>query len=147
MATPTPGFVNSLASWAWLERTSAGPVAFLLLAHPDAGRVEPELAGLASALGLAPPRTRLPDTGTRVTLVGAVRAVVQLDGCAHRVQVEVGERWSAFVADGGPVLLLVGLDPLARCSPRERVEEYLGVGTLVGRLRLGAARGLRRPDP
>ncbi|MCQ4042066.1 hypothetical protein ACFOSC_14890 [Streptantibioticus rubrisoli] len=140
MATPTPGFVNSLASWAWLERTSAGPVAFLLLAHPDARAVERELTGLAKALGLVPPCTRVPDTGARVTLVGPGRAVVQLDGCAHRVQVEVGERWSAFVGGGGPVLLLVGLDPLARCSPRERVEEYLGVSTLGGRLRLGAAR-------
>ncbi|MDF3291384.1 hypothetical protein [Streptomyces silvisoli] len=147
MTTPTPAFVNSLASWAWLERTSAGPVAFLLLAHPDARQVERELVGLARALGLAPPRTRLPDTGARVTLVGRLRAVVQLDGCAHRVQVEVGERWSAFVGDGGPVLLLVGLDPLARCSPRERVEEYLGVGTLGGRLRLGAARGFRPRTP
>ncbi len=136
---PSAEFINSLASWAWLEETAAGPVAFLLLAHPEADTVAGELAGLAEALGLAAPQSRLPDTGERVLVVGTTRAVVAVDGCRHVVLVEVGPHWSEFVRTGGRIALLVGLIPLARNSPRDAVEEYLGRSALNGRLRLGTA--------
>ncbi len=132
-------FINSLASWAWLEDTAGGPVAFLLLAHPEADAVAGELSGLAGALGLAAPQRRLPDTGKRVLVVGTTRAVVCVDGCPHVVMVEVGPSWAEFTRTGGRIALLVGLDPLARNSPRDAVEEYLGRCALSGRLRLGTA--------
>ena len=136
---PTAEFINSLASWAWLEDTAAGPVAFLLLAHPEADMVAGELAGLADAIGLAAPQRRLPDTGERVLVVGTTRAVVCADDCLHVVLVEVGPSWSEFVRTGGRIALLVGLEPLARNSPRDAVETYLGRSALSGRLRLGTA--------
>ncbi len=136
---PTAGFINSLASWAWLEETAAGPVAFLLLAHPEADATAGELTSLADAIGLAGPQHRLPDTGDRVLVTGDGRAAVHIDGCPHVVLVEVGPHWSEFVRTGGRIALLVGLIPLARNSPRDAVEEYLGRSALNGQLRLGTA--------
>ena len=136
---PTAEFINSLASWAWLEDTAAGPVAFLLLAHPDADTVGRELVGLAEAIGLAGPQQRLPDTGERVLVVGGSRAGVYVDGCPHVVMVEVGPNWAEFTRTGGRIALIVGLMPLARESPRDTVEAYLGRSALEGRLRLGTA--------
>lgn len=144
--TPTADFISSLASWTWLEDTAVGPVAFLLLAHPQAGAVSPQLAGLADGLGLAPPGRSLPDTGERVTLRGRNRCAVLVDGCRHLVEVEVGDHWAQFVRAGGPVALLVGLAPLARCSPRDEVESYLGRAALGDRLRLGTARVRNTPS-
>ncbi len=139
VVVPSAEFINSLASWAWLEDTAGGPVAFLLLAHPEADVVAGELVGLAGALGLAAPQRRLPDTGKRVLVVGTTRAVVCVDGCPHVVLVEVGPSWSEFVRAGGRIALLVGLEPLARNSPRDAVEAYLGRSALSSRLRLGTA--------
>jgi hypothetical protein len=138
---PTVAFVNSLASWVWLERTAAGPVAFLLLAHPDGGSapVRQELERLALALGLDRPARRLTDVGKRLAVIGGSHAVVRIDGCDHMVRVEVGAGWAEFVASGGPVAMTVGLAPLVRCAPRRDVQRYLAVSTMRGRLRVGLA--------
>jgi hypothetical protein len=124
--------IDATAAWSWLDRTGFGPVAFLLLVHPD-----PEAGELlARALRLAPPSRRLPDIGERVTAAGAGHAVVRLDGCEHLMRVPVGERW-AFVRAGGPAAVLVGLAPLAREAPAAAVEPYLARTAMSGRLRLG----------
>ncbi len=145
-STLTARFISSLASWTWLEDTAVGPVAFLLLAHPQANSVATQLTGLADSLGLVPPGSHLPDTGERVTLRGRNHAAVLVDGCQHLVQVQVGERWAEFVQAGGPIALLVGLAPLARRASRDEVESYLGTAALSGRLRLGTARLRRHPS-
>lgn len=139
--TPTVAFVNSLASWVWLELTAGGPVAFLLLAHPDGGSetVQPQLDRLSLTLGLAVSSRRLPDVGRRIAVVGGELAAVRLDGCAHMVQVEVGPQWAEFVAAGGPVAVMVGMAPLARRAPRDAVRRYIAVNAMRGRLRLGLA--------
>ena len=54
-STLTARFISSLASWTWLEDAAVGPVAFLLLAHPQANSVATQLTGLADSLGLVPP--------------------------------------------------------------------------------------------
>lgn len=131
--------LNSVAAWTWVADTGFGPMAFLLVAHPE--RLEGRrLEGLADAMGLGSPKVRLRDTGERVTLFGCTNAAVHLDGCDHLMQVSVGDHWSRLVADGGPVALLVGLDPLPRRAPRERVEPYLAATALADRLRMGLAR-------
>ncbi len=137
--SPTTEFINSLASWAWLEHTAAGPVAFLLLAHPEADAVARELTSLADAIGLATPQQRLPDTGDRVLLTGDGRAAVHIDNCPHVVLVEVGPNWAEFTRTGGPIALIVGLAPLARNAPRTDVEPYLAHSTQNNQLRLGTA--------
>ncbi len=138
---PSVDFVNELASWAWLERTAAGPVAFLLLAHPEAGSesVQPQLAALTLSLRLLRPTRRLADVGRRIAVIGGRLAAVRLDGCDHMVQVEVGRVWAEFVGAGGPAALMVGLAPLRRRASREEVERYIAINTMRGRLRLGLA--------
>lgn len=133
----SPAVIDATAAWSWLDRTGFGPVAFLLLVHPDP--VAGEL--LARALRLAPPRRRLPDIGERVTVAGADHAVVRLDGCEHLMRVPVGEKWAGFVRAGGPTAVLVGLDPLAREAPAAAVEPYLARTATAGRLRLGLSGG------
>lgn len=116
------------AAWSWLDETGFGPVAFLLLVPPP-----PDGEGLAAALGLAEPGVRLPDIGDRVALLGPDRAAVL------GIEVPVGRRWASFVASGGPVAVLVGLEPLAADSGRTAVEAYVAANTLSARLRLGVS--------
>lgn len=138
---PTAGLVNSLASWVWLERTTSGPVAFLLLGHAEAqsAEVRSGLVGLSVAFGLAAPGRKLPDVGRRLAVIGGRLAAVRVDGCDYMVQVEVGRKWAEFVAAGGPVALIVGLAPVSPGAPREEVRDYLATNTRRGHLRLGLA--------
>lgn len=131
--------INETAAWSWLDRTGYGPVAFVLLVHPDPAASEL----LARALRLAPPAKRLPYVGERVEAVGGQHAAVLLDGCEHLMRIPVGARWADFVRAGGPAALLVGLVPLSRWADAAAVEAYLARCTLTGHLRLG----LSRPHP
>jgi hypothetical protein len=63
-----------------------------------------------------------------------IRAYVPL------LEVTVGERWSVFVNGGGPVALMVGLDPLPRGAALPQVKAYVAATTLAARLRLGISR-------
>jgi hypothetical protein len=121
------------AAWSWLDETGFGPVAFLLLVPPDG-------EAMAAALGLADPGARLPDIGGRITVLAPDRIGVRVDGAPHVMELAVGERWSAFVDAGGPVAILVGLEPLARGADRDAVEAYVAATTLEARLRLGVSR-------
>ncbi|WUD74697.1 hypothetical protein OG937_24880 [Streptomyces sp. NBC_00510] len=129
------------ASWTWLDDTAFGPVAFLLLAHPHGSGTEE----LAVFLGLAEPGRRLPELGERITVPRPGRATVRGADGGPLLEVAAGDRWAAFVAGGGPVALVVGLDPLARRAPLPQVETYLALGTTAGRIRLGISR--RAPSP
>lgn len=134
--TPLPPMtrelINSLATYTWLEATAVGRVAFVLAAHPEGG---PEAERFARALRLAEPARRMPYVGERVTVSGSY-ARLRLDRCPYQVELAVGPQWTAFVGGGGPVALIVGLDPLPRCSPPEAVETYLR----RGRVRMGTTR-------
>ncbi|MBY8878865.1 hypothetical protein [Actinacidiphila acidipaludis] len=136
----TVPLINTTAAWSWIDRTGWGPVAFLLLVHPDPACGEL----LARSLRLAPPARRLPDVGERVTVAGAGHAAVRLDGSDHLIRVPAGDRWCAFVRGGGPVALVVGLAPLPRRASAEAVASYLGRAAVAGRLRLGLDRGADR---
>ncbi|SEN06166.1 hypothetical protein [Actinacidiphila rubida] len=136
--------INETAAWSWLDRTGWGPVAFLLLVHPDPAAGEL----LARSLRLAPAARRLPDVGDRVAVLGAEHAAVRLDGSEHLIRVPVGERWCAFVRGGGPAALVVGLAPLPRRATADDVASYLARNAVEGRLRLGLSRvpeGVVRP--
>ncbi|MEU6175762.1 hypothetical protein ABZ832_28120 [Streptantibioticus parmotrematis] len=117
----TPEDIHALATWSWLEKTAIGQVAFLLAAHPEGAY---EARDFADALGLAEPSRSIPYIGERVTL-DARGARLRVDGWSHDVRLSVGDQWSRFVADGGPVAVLVGLDPLPRCAQPEEVAAYL----------------------
>ena len=136
----TAPLINETAAWSWVDRTGWGPVAFLLLVHPDPACGEL----LARSMRLAPPARRLPDVGERVAVMGATHAAVRLDGSEHLIRVPVGERWCAFVRGGGPTALVVGLAPLPRCASADAVASYLARTAVEGRLRLGLDRGADR---
>lgn len=128
-AAPTRADVNALATYTWLETTAIGRMAVVLAAHPEGG---PGAAAFARALRLADPADRMPYVGVRIA-VDASHARLRLDGCAFLVELAVGPRWAAFVAGGGPVALIAGLDPLPRLVPPDTVSAYLR----RARLRLG----------
>lgn len=148
----TAAFLDSLASWSWLEVTASGPVAFVLLAHPGGTGEAPQLVALADALGLTPPGRRLADLGERIVVTPAAaarpaHAVVAVEGCGDGLAWEVGPRWARFAGGGGPVALLVGFGPLRRLAVREEVDAYLGVHALAGTLRIGVGRARRAATP
>lgn len=130
----TRELINSLATYTWLETTAVGRVAFALAAHPAGG---PEAERFARTLRLAEPAQRMPYIGERLTVAGS-HARLSLDGCGYGVELAVGPQWAGFVAAGGPVALIVGLDPLPRCSPPATVESYLR----HARLRMGTTRAV-----
>ena len=126
----SPEVINGTAAWSWLDDTGFGPVAFLLLVPADG-------EAMAAALGLAEPGERLPDVGERIAVLGPARIAVRLDGAEHVMELAVGERWSGFVGAGGPVAILVGLEPLSASASRSAVEAHVAANTLSARLRLG----------
>ncbi|MDT0423503.1 hypothetical protein [Streptomyces evansiae] len=144
---PSAGLLASVVMATWLEQTAAGPVAFLLIAHPPirrqnetVERIEQELRGLAEALGLGESLDKMRNAGSRVWLRGQSGAALKLDGTHLSVQLPpVGPGWSRFVAEGGPVCIVVGLDPLAAGAPREVIEWYLADVIPHGRSLIGSA--------
>jgi hypothetical protein len=131
--TPLPELtregINALATYTWLETTAIGRIAVVLAAHPEGGD---GARSFARALRLAEPADRMPYVGDRISVDGA-HARLRLDDCAYLVELAVGPQWAAFVAGGGPVALIAGLDPLPRCAPPDTVASYLR----GARLRLG----------
>lgn len=117
--------------------------AFLLVGHPPSRHpeareeaVRANMQALGDALGLAPTPEQLPYIGHRVAMHGS-RAALSVDRCDYRLGVSVGKRWRDFVIAGGPVVVALGLDPLARGADRPTIEAYLGHCTRAGRLLLG----------
>jgi hypothetical protein len=141
---PTAGLLAAVVTSTWIDRTPHGDAAFLLVAHPPDRRaafasvdtVAPQMRGLGEALGLAVAAERLPFIGHRVTVHGD-KAAVRVDGCDYSLGATVGPRWGRFVADGGPIVIALGLDPLSHGADRATIEAYLGRCTLAGRLLLG----------
>ncbi len=136
---PLPGMtrevIDSLATWTWLQATAIGRIAFALAAHPEGGA---QAEAFAAALRLAEPACRMPYVGERVAVSGP-RAQLRLDRCSYAVDLAAVPQWTSFAADGGPIALIVGLDPLPRHAPARAVESYLG----RSRLRTGTTRALR----
>jgi hypothetical protein len=134
---PSRRFVESLASFSWVERTTAGPVAMVLLGRADSPVAVPALNGLADGLRLGT-RREVPDCGPRVGLLG-LTAALRVDRCRHAVQVPVGRRWAEAVRGGARVGLVVGLAPLRRDADRAHVADYLAHGAPADELRMGTA--------
>ncbi|BBG20782.1 hypothetical protein RVR_P2104 (plasmid) [Actinacidiphila reveromycinica] len=141
---PSAGLLATAAVWTWLDATPAGHIGFFLIAHPPARRAgeDPDgicasMCGLADALGLALPTEVLPDVGPRLLLGPTASVLLELDDCPFQMHAPVGATWARFVADGGPVVILTGLDPLTPCAPRPVVESYIATGLLTSRLFLG----------
>ncbi|GAA2441685.1 hypothetical protein [Streptomyces macrosporus] len=139
------GLPRRVATWTWLERTEVGRMAFLLVAPPapvpwgdTAGDVERRMLRPAAALELDGPDRPLVYVGPRLALgADRDRVSVRLDERGLGLRARVCAEWAAFARGGGPVALLVGLDPLAPAATPEDVEEYLRTRAARGRLRMG----------
>ncbi len=134
---PSRRFIESLASFSWVEETGEGPVAMVLLGRAESPVSVPALNGLADGLRLGV-RRDVQDCGPRVGLVGRT-AALRVDRCRHAVQVRVGPRWTAAVLDGARVGLLVGLAPLYRGAGLGEVAAYLEHSAPADELRMGTA--------
>ncbi|MTE18894.1 hypothetical protein F0L17_07050 [Streptomyces sp. TRM43335] len=148
-ATRITGLPRRVATWTWLEATEVGRMAFLLIAPPaplswgsTAQEVERRMLRLATLLGLDEANRPLVYVGPCVTLP-ADRSdtrsgpTVRLGECGAGLRARACREWTDFARAGGPVALLVGLDPLAPDSPPDGVEEYLRTRTALGRLWMG----------
>lgn len=137
---PTAEFFGSLVVSTVLQRTSVGLAAFVVVGHPVAGAgCEPQLVGLAGALGLRPSSERLASAGRRVVVCGS-RVLLVPDRVDRLLGLPpVGERWLRFVAEGGPVCVVLGLDPLPPDADRPALRRYLADAAAHGRAHLGIA--------
>ncbi|MFE0107108.1 hypothetical protein [Streptomyces sp. NPDC059009] len=143
---PTPSLLASLSVAQWVDATPNGHVAFLLVTHPpkadtaDVGScIEASMRGLASELGLAPPSSLMPDVSNRLSIA---RDCIMLSLAESRLTFCVSIRnteWGDFVRGGGPVAIVVGLDPLSPTTERTEINEYLATGATADRLLVGKA--------
>lgn len=152
---PGPGFVATTAVMTWLEPTSAGPVAWLLIGHCGPRRpgetpqsIEAGLSSMADALCLSPVAERVLAIGNRLILRGRVTA---LDYGHPDYLLRVpspGERWREHVARGGNALVVIGLDPIPPAAAQDAIDAYLRHVATTDRARLGATgvRGQGRWD-
>lgn len=144
---PTAGLLTSAGVTTWLQQTTSGPVAFVLLAHPPARRqnetedgIAQQMRGLGEALGLGETVGKMKDAGHRVWLRGQSAAAITLDDTHLAVQLPpVSPQWSRFVAEGGPVCIVVGLDPLPTGATQDVIEWYLADVVSHGRSLIGSA--------
>lgn len=148
-APPTAGLLATVQVMAWIDVAASSPLAFLLLAHPPARRgketaetIAAGMRGLADALDLAPASDKLPDVGQRLLIQGPGAVLLDVRGCEFMLRAPVGPRWGTFVALGGPVVIALGLDPLAN-GTQQAVEAYLAASTRADRLLLGTTHAHR----
>lgn len=149
-APPTAGLLASMATWFWVEPTQEGDVAFLLfayrperLADESVGEIQASMRGLAHALGLAEPNERMPDIGPRLFMHRCADALLSLDGTDYLLHVPIGGAWARFACAGGPVIVMVGLEPLSAGTPLAAVDAYIAEHTANRSLFFGMARADR----
>lgn len=147
---PTAGLLDTVLISTWLETAPPGPVAVVLLAHPPArsddqgAEQEERMRGLGAALGLEPVSSRLPDIGARITAHPGVPLTLDVAPCGCGLALPpTGRDFTQFVADGGPVIVTLGLDPLDGGADRTAIDAYLYRSLLADRLAMGTTRRRR----
>ncbi|WP_434600106.1 hypothetical protein [Streptomyces sp. A5-4] len=150
LTKPTSDLLTAISALQWIDDTTSGHVAFLLLTHPPSScpsdpqeHLEAQMRGLAADLGLAAPSAQMPDIGTRLVAHDAdIRLCLPGSGLVLRVPVPA-PAWSQFVLNGGPVAVVLGLDPFEPTSDRAQINDYLATRALCDRLLMGKA--IHRP--
>ncbi|WP_372408907.1 hypothetical protein [Streptomyces luteireticuli] len=151
----TPGLLCAVVVSMWVEDTFAGPAAFLVIAHPPARHpdetvegIEQQMLDLADALDLTEPSETLRHVGNRVILLGTSGTLLTIADAPYSLRLPpVGAEWSRMVSEGTPVCILLGLDPLPPHTDEKATQEYLGLGLLSGRIRMGATGAMDRREP
>ncbi|GCD45299.1 hypothetical protein [Streptomyces paromomycinus] len=130
---PGPGFITGVVTSTWLDTTSpAGPVAWLLMAHPVPRRpgetaqgIENQLLCIAGELGLRTASQRMTVIGDRLSVHGPH---LVLDYGHPRFALRVpspSTRWLRHVLHGGHGCLALGLDPVPPGVGPDVIEAYL----------------------
>ncbi|MEV0444954.1 hypothetical protein AB0I84_38505 [Streptomyces spectabilis] len=128
-------------------------MAVILFVHPPARRqhesaesIERQMHGLGNSLGLAESDETMPHAGPRIWLrwqteaAVATEAAVTLDDTHLAAKLPpVPPTWSQFVADGGPVCIIVSLAPLPYGASRAVIDWRLADALILGRFMIGMA--------
>lgn len=141
--TPTPSLLDGLSAAQWIEKTSSGYVAFLVFTHPlshsPASLVEARMRSLGDELGLAPSTDQLPSLGNRLSVSGThLQLRLAPSGLILRVAIPNPE-WARFTLRGGPIAVILGLDPVETTSRPAVISHYLALQAVTDRLLLGKA--------
>ncbi|MEI5098984.1 hypothetical protein RB200_10535 [Streptomyces sp. PmtG] len=144
---PSAGLLATVVIATWIEQTTAGPAAVIFFVHPPARRqhespesIERQMHGLGESLGLAESHETMPDAGPRVWLRGQTDAAVTLDDTHLAVQLPpVSVDWSQFVANGGPVCIIVSRSPLPFGASRDWVDWHIADALALGPSMIGTA--------
>ncbi|MFD8997978.1 hypothetical protein [Streptomyces abikoensis] len=145
----------------WVEDTTVGLVAYLLITHPPARRpnetadtIAHDMRELGTALGLHPARETLQDAGPRLLLgKRANRPVLNLDETHLRLHVPpVRADWQKVVEDNGTACTVLGLTPLDPLATHREIVNYMRNGAKHDLVYMGLCRhpenhALRRDAP
>lgn len=136
----TPELLCAVNAFTWIDEVSSGSVAIFLIAHRSTASTDTEqrMSALAQSLGLVAAGPRIPNIGPRVIIGHTHMAMLRIDHVPYLFQTRnVEPDWTAFVADGGPVCVMLGLSALPNTPAAVNVPEYLALMRSAGRLRVG----------
>jgi len=141
MAEPTgalarPDHLSTLDSWAWIDATRDGLVAFMLIAPGTTDVTAADITALAGALGLAEPGELMPSIGPRVNLCEMI-ATVQIPEIGRSLSMQVTAEWGSLVRQGGTIVLLLGAELLPASMALADIRSYIADSIETGQLRSG----------
>lgn len=134
----TGDLLARLVCRTWIDSTPEGLVGMLLLT-PGGGVTSETMQALADAAGLADGGQPMPDCGVQV-LVEGTDVRIALRGTDLSVIVPAAPRWSAFIAQGNPVVILLGTRPLDPAADRTTIDRHLLAEVQPGRILMGKTR-------
>ncbi|MET8720041.1 hypothetical protein [Streptomyces misionensis] len=145
---PSAGLIASLATTTWLDATPTGAALCCLLLVPQPHRsvyetptvIEQRMRAVGETLRLGQATVPPPDIGPRLRLLTPTEVALRFDGTPYRKRIPAGRAWTLLLAQGTPVALVLGLDPLSRSATPAEIDTYLDRATLRQRLLFGHTR-------
>jgi len=135
-ALARPDHLSTLNSWAWIDATRDGLVAFMLVAPGTTDVTATDITALAGALGLAEPGELMPSIGPRVDLCEMI-ATVHIPEIGRSLSMQVTNEWGRLVRQGGTIVLLLGADLLPTSAALTDIRAYIAEGVEAGQIRSG----------
>lgn len=136
--TVTGDLMGRLVYRTWIDSSPEGLVGMVLLTPGDKVPAE-AMEALALAAGMADASQPMPDCLVQVLIEGTdVR--LQLRDTEVSVILPAAPKWSAFVAQGNPVIVLLGTLPLAIDADRRTIDRHILDEVLPGRVWVGKTR-------
>jgi hypothetical protein len=135
-ALARPDHLSTLNSWAWIDATRDGLVAFMLVAPGTTDVTATDITALAGALGLAEPGELMPSIGPRVDLCEMI-STVHIPEIGRSLSMQVTNEWGSLVRQGGTIVLLLGTDLLPTSAALTDIRAYIAEGVEAGQIRSG----------